>query len=62
MVNIETGETLASLKFESGVEEIFAVQVLPGICFPEVMPTDDALVGKSYALPPAALAEVSVGT
>ncbi len=61
VVNIETGETLASLKFESGVEEIFAVQVLPGICFPEVMPADDVLVGKSYALPPAALAEVSMG-
>ena len=60
VVDIETGQTLAQLQFESGVEEIFAVQVLAGICFPEIMPEDEALVGKSYALPPAALAEVSL--
>ncbi|MGC1310005.1 MAG: TIGR03032 family protein [Phormidesmis sp.] len=59
VVNIETGQTLAHLKFESGVEEIFAVQALRGICFPEVMPEGEALVGKSYALPPSALAEVA---
>ncbi|MEM9162981.1 MAG: TIGR03032 family protein [Cyanobacteria bacterium P01_F01_bin.4] len=60
VVNIETGQTLAQMRFESGVEEIFAVQVLPGIGFPEIMPEEDALVGKSYALPPEALAEVEV--
>ncbi|MGB7087115.1 MAG: TIGR03032 family protein [Phormidesmis sp.] len=59
VVNIDTGQTVAQLEFESGVEEIFAVQALQGICFPEVMPDDESLVGKSYALPPEALAEVA---
>jgi len=59
VVDIDTGQTVAHLKFESGVEEIFAVQALEGVCFPEVMPDDELLVGKSYALPPEALAEVA---
>jgi len=58
VVNIETGETVAHLRFDTGVEEIFAVRVLTNTCFPEVMPEDDSLLGKSYALPPEALAEV----
>lgn len=60
VVNIETGQTVAQLRFESGVEEIFAVQVLPRISFPEIMPQDNPLLGTSYALPPKALAEVEV--
>lgn len=60
VVNIETGKTVAQLQFESGVEEIFAVQVLPGILFPEIMPPDHPLLGQSYALPPEAMAEVEV--
>ena len=35
VVHIETGETVGFLRFEAGVQEIFAVQVLPGIRFPE---------------------------
>ncbi|NEP18171.1 MAG: TIGR03032 family protein [Leptolyngbya sp. SIO4C1] len=60
VVNITTGQTLAQLEFESGVEEIFAVQVLQNVCFPEILPADDPLVGTSYALPPEALAEVKI--
>ena len=58
VVNIQTGETVAFLKFEAGVQEIFAVQALPGICFPEILPDDAKLMGSSYALPPEALAQV----
>ncbi|MEM6252230.1 MAG: DUF4915 domain-containing protein [Cyanobacteria bacterium P01_D01_bin.156] len=38
IINIETGKTVAQMRFESGMEEIFAVLVLPGICFPEILP------------------------
>jgi hypothetical protein len=46
-----TGQTLAFLEFESGVREIFAVQVLPGARFPEVSTDDPALIGNSFLLP-----------
>jgi uncharacterized protein (TIGR03032 family) len=34
IVDLRTGRLVAHLEFQSGVEEIFAVQVLPGIRFP----------------------------
>ena len=34
VVNIETGQTIAFLRFEDLVQEIFAVKVLPGIALP----------------------------
>jgi hypothetical protein len=37
VVHIETGQTLGFLRFESGVQEIFAVQVLPNPRFPEML-------------------------
>lgn len=58
VVNIHTGETLAFLRFESGVQEIFAVQVLPNMCYPEILDWDDERMGLSYVLPDAALREV----
>ncbi|HEU4324275.1 MAG TPA: TIGR03032 family protein [Roseiflexaceae bacterium] len=57
VVNIQTGETLAFLRFEQGVEEIFAVQVLPDTRFPEILEWDDPHVDHAYVLPDAALAE-----
>ncbi|MBP0001288.1 MAG: TIGR03032 family protein [Cyanobacteria bacterium SID2] len=60
VVNIMTGETVAFLRFEDAVREIFAVQVLPGIRFPEVIENDRDLLSSSYVLPDAALAEVKL--
>jgi len=37
ILNIESGETLGFCKFEEGVQEIFAVEVLPGIRFPDLL-------------------------
>lgn len=50
-VDLVTGQTLAFLKFESGVREIFAVQVLPGLRFPELITDDPAVVGNSFLVP-----------
>ncbi len=61
VVNIETGQTVAFLKFEAAVQEIFAVQVLPGIRFPEILDIGDDLMNSSYSLPDEALTNVPQG-
>jgi uncharacterized protein (TIGR03032 family) len=58
VLNIETGETLGFCRFEEGVQEIFAVEVLPGVRFPDLINHDAELVGQSYVLGDEALAEV----
>ncbi len=57
VVHIETGQTVGFLRFETGVQEIFAVQVLPNMHFPELLEWEDERVAHSYVLPDAALAE-----
>ena len=56
-VHIGTGNTIGLLKFTGGVQEIFAVQALPGILFPEIIHEGEHLA-TSYALPDDALREV----
>ena len=58
VLNIETGETLGFCRFEQGVQEIFAVEVLPGVRFPDLVNHDPEIVGHSYVLGDDALAEV----
>jgi len=58
VLNIETGETLGFCKFEDAVQEIFAVEVLPGCRFPDLVNHDAELIGRSYVLADEALAEV----
>jgi uncharacterized protein (TIGR03032 family) len=58
VVDIRSGQTVAFLKFEDAVQEVFAVSVLQGIRFPDVLATADPAVGISYALPDEALKEV----
>jgi uncharacterized protein (TIGR03032 family) len=62
VVQIETGEILGFLRFESGVEEIFAVQILRGTGYPEMLMPDDPLINVTYVLPDAVLAEVALPT
>jgi uncharacterized protein (TIGR03032 family) len=57
VVNIETGETLGFLRFEEGVQEIFAVQILPAR-FPELLEWADQRLMSSYVVPDAALRDV----
>src|SRR5262249_30533390 len=40
-VDLDSGRVLAFLRFESGVQEVFAVQVMTGMRYPEVLPDDD---------------------
>ncbi|HET6545576.1 MAG TPA: TIGR03032 family protein [Rhodanobacteraceae bacterium] len=56
-VHIGTGNTIGLLKFTGGVQEIFAVQALNGVLFPEIIHEGEHLA-TSYALPEEALREV----
>lgn len=54
VVNWQTAEILGFLRFEEGVQEIFAVQAL-ATRFPEMLEWQDPLLMTSYVLPDAAL-------
>ena len=58
VLNIETGETLGFCRFEDGVQEIFAVEVMPGMPFPDLVNHDPKIVGSSYVLSDQALKDV----
>ncbi len=58
VVDITTGQTVALLRFEDAVQEIFAVQVLSGTRFPDVINDNPKLIGDSFVLPDPALDEV----
>jgi uncharacterized protein (TIGR03032 family) len=49
-IDLASGQTLAFLQFNEGVQEIFAVQVLPAV-FPEFISDDPAVIGNSFLLP-----------
>ncbi|MDB5297320.1 MAG: repeat-containing protein [Phycisphaerales bacterium] len=58
-VHVDTGEVLAFLHFTGGVQEVFAVQVLPDTTYPEMLVESTDLVRHAYVLPDAALADVA---
>jgi uncharacterized protein (TIGR03032 family) len=60
VVHIETGTTVGFLRFEAGVQEIFAVHVLQGARFPEILEWHDERLAHSYVLPDEAMAEVAM--
>ncbi|MGH8502199.1 MAG: TIGR03032 family protein [Gammaproteobacteria bacterium] len=62
VVHIETGQTVGFLRFEAGVQEIFAVQILHGIRFPEVLEWEDEKLSYSYVVPDEALKDVAPQT
>jgi uncharacterized protein (TIGR03032 family) len=57
VVNVQTGQTAAFLRFEEGVQEIFAVQILPAR-FPEMLEWQDQLLMNSYVVPDEALRDL----
>jgi uncharacterized protein (TIGR03032 family) len=60
VLSIQTGQTVAFLRFEEAVQEIFAVQVLPGRRFPELINDNNTqLISDSFVLPDSALDEVA---
>ncbi len=57
VVDIRTGQTLGFLRFESGVEEIFAVQALPNR-YPEMLEWGHERLNDSYVVPDETLRDV----
>jgi uncharacterized protein (TIGR03032 family) len=51
VVDIGTGETVGFVRFETGVQEIFAVEVLRGANYPDVINDDIEIIGGSFVLP-----------
>jgi uncharacterized protein (TIGR03032 family) len=58
VLDLRSGETVAFVKFEEALQEIFAVEVVPGVRFPDVINDDPELLGNSYVLPNEALGDV----
>jgi hypothetical protein len=54
-----SGEVIALLRFETAVQEVFAVTVLPGRRYPELINDDEKLLENSFVVPDAALADMS---
>jgi len=55
VVNIHTGQTIAFVRFEDYVQEVFAVSVLPGVRWPEVMNDEADVIADSFVVPDEAL-------
>jgi uncharacterized protein (TIGR03032 family) len=58
VVDVRNGQTVAFLKFQADVQEIFAVQVLQGLRFPEIVTADENALLHSFVLPDDCLMEV----
>ena len=58
IINILDGSLVGMLRFTQGVEEIFSVQVLQGLKFPEVLERNAPLSRETYFFPPEVIKEV----
>ena len=58
VVDLRRGEPVALLKFTSGVQEVFAVALLPRR-FPDLINDDEKLLESSFVVPTECLGEVA---
>ena len=49
---MRSGQTVQFMQFEAGVEEIFAVEVLAGFRFPEIMGFQQETINGTFVVPP----------
>ena len=50
-IDLRSGQTAAFLEFQTAVEEIFDVQILPGLRFPEVMGFQKEAINHAFVVP-----------
>ena len=60
VVDIDSGQTVAFLRFEDVVQEMFEVLLLPGVTFPEIAEPGDDVTTGTFVLPDAASAAGAV--
>jgi uncharacterized protein (TIGR03032 family) len=58
VVDLRNGRTVAFLRFEGAVQEIFAVAVLPGIVHPDLVNEPGETLDSSFVLPDEAIRDV----
>ena len=58
VIDIRDGSQVGVLRFTQGAHEIFAVQMLPGVRYPEILVKDDKLALETYFLPTDVLKDV----
>ena len=58
-IDLRSGQVVALLRFETAVQEVFAVTVLPGRRYPDLINDDAKLLENSFTIPDAALADVA---
>jgi uncharacterized protein (TIGR03032 family) len=61
VLDIRTGATVAFVQFEDAVQEIFAVQVLSSVRFPDLLDDSNPLINDSFVLPEESLDFVPAG-
>ena len=59
VIDLRTNAIVAFLRFEGIVQEIFDVQVMDGIRFPELLEIHDPRVATSFVIPREAIREVA---
>jgi uncharacterized protein (TIGR03032 family) len=52
VLDVHTGRTIEFMQFEAGVEEIFAVEVLVGFRFPEILGFVEDTIHGAFIIPP----------
>jgi len=58
IINISNGRIVGFVKFTEAVQEIFAVQVLHGLRWPEILNEGEKFIAETYELPDDALEKV----
>ena len=55
VVDMRNGKSMAFLEFQTAVEEIFDVQLVHGLRFPEVIGFQQETIQHTFVVPPEAL-------
>ena len=61
VVNLQTGQVVALLRFDTVVREMFVVTMLPGMRYPDLINDDgeEEFLKNSFTVPDASLADVT---
>jgi uncharacterized protein (TIGR03032 family) len=58
VIDLKSGQVVGLLRFDTAVQEVFAVNVLPGRRYPDLINDDEKLLENSFVVPDAALGDV----